>query len=120
MRMPKEMWFRGMEIKEVGEKRRNAKETKAHLEAMLLLTKPEPCKWLYLTPRKAALGMDTFKRGPAMITKSHAYLSKSVELSGKCRRKIGRNHRQDRLVNTRGIWTQNVRGEEGSRGRIAS
>ena len=103
VRMPKEMWFRGMENKEVGEKRQSAKETKAHLEAMLLRTKPEPSKWLYFTPRKAALGMDTFKRGPAMITKSHSYLSESVELSGKCRRKIGRNRRQDRLNNTRGI-----------------
>ena len=37
-----------------------------------------------------------------MITKSHAYLSESVKLSGKCRRKIGRIHRQDRLDNTRG------------------
>ena len=34
VRMPKKMWFREMETKEVGEKRQNAKETKAYLEAM--------------------------------------------------------------------------------------
>ena len=49
--MSYDLWFRGMEIDEEGEKRQNAKETKAHLEAMVLRTKPEANKWLHLTPR---------------------------------------------------------------------
>ena len=56
------MWFRGMEIKEDGEKRQKSKETKAHLEAMVLRTEPEANKWLHLTPRVATLGADTFER----------------------------------------------------------
>ena len=69
-----DLWFRGMEIKEEGEKRQNAKETKTHKEAMVSRTKPEANKWLHLTPRIAALGMDAFDQSPAMITKVHAYL----------------------------------------------
>ena len=56
--MSTDLWFRGMEIKEEGDKRQNAKKTKAYLEAMVLRTKPEANKWLHLTPRIAALGMD--------------------------------------------------------------
>ena len=36
-----DLWFRGMEVKEEGEIRKNSKETIAHLEAMVLRTKPE-------------------------------------------------------------------------------
>ena len=36
--MSNDLWFRGMEIKEEGKKRQNAKETKAHLEALVLRT----------------------------------------------------------------------------------
>ena len=34
--MSNDLWFRGMEIKQEGEKRQNLKETKAHLEAVVL------------------------------------------------------------------------------------
>ena len=70
--MSNDLWFRGMERKEEGEKRQNSKEATAHLEAMILSTKPEPNKWLHLTSRLAALGTNAFERGPAMITKIHA------------------------------------------------
>ena len=40
-----------MEIKEERERRKNSKETRAHLESMVLRTKPEANKWLHLTPR---------------------------------------------------------------------
>ena len=56
-------------MKKEGEKRQNAKQTKAHLETMVLRKKSEANKWLHLTPRIAALGMDAFERSPAMITK---------------------------------------------------
>ena len=66
VRMSNDLWFRGMEIKEEGEKRQNSKEIlplpkKAHLKAMILQTKPEANKWLLLTPQIAALGMDAFE-----------------------------------------------------------
>ena len=59
----------------------NSKETRAHLEAMVLRTKPEANQWLHWTPRIAALGTDAFERGPVMIKKIHAYLVKEVSLA---------------------------------------
>ena len=79
--MSNDLWFQGMEVKEEGERRKNSKETRAHLEAMVLRTKPEANKWLHLTPRIAALGADAFERGPVMIRKIHAYLVKEVNLA---------------------------------------
>ena len=43
------------------ERRKNSQETRAHLEAMVLRTKPEANQWLHLTPRVAALGADAFE-----------------------------------------------------------
>ena len=65
------------------ERRKNSKETIAHLEATVLRTKSEAKQWLHLTPRVAALGADAFEQGPVMIKKFHAYLLKS-EPGGKC------------------------------------
>ena len=59
--MSNDLWFRGMEKKEEGGRRKNSKETRAHLEAMVLRTKLEANKWLHLTPRIAALGADAFE-----------------------------------------------------------
>ena len=70
--MSNDLWFRVMEIKEEAEKRQNYKGTKAHLEVIVLRTKAETNKWLHLTPRVAALGVDNFERGPAMIRRIHA------------------------------------------------
>ena len=39
--MSNDLWFRGMDIKEEGERRNNFKDTRAHLEALVLRTKPE-------------------------------------------------------------------------------
>ena len=81
-----DLWFSEMKFKEGGEKRQNSKETKAHLEALVLRTNPEANKWLHWTPRIAALGMGAFERGPAMITKILGYLVKelnSAENAGK-------------------------------------
>ena len=81
--MSDDLWFRGMDIKEEGERRKNSKDTRAHLEAMILRTKPEANQWLHLTPRVAALGADAFEQGPVMITKIQAYLVKEVNLAEK-------------------------------------
>ena len=59
--MSNDLWYRGMEKKEEGRRRKNSKETRTHLEAMVLRTKPEANKWLHLTPRIAALGADAFE-----------------------------------------------------------
>ena len=56
--MSNDLWFRGMERKEEGGRRKNSKETRAHLEAMVLRTKSEANRWLHLTPRIAALGAE--------------------------------------------------------------
>ena len=62
-------------------RRKNSLETRAHLEAMVLRTKPEANQWLHLNPRVAALGADAFEQGPVMFTKIHAYLLKEVNLA---------------------------------------
>ena len=46
--MSNDLWFRGTEVKEEGERRKNSKDTAAHLEAMVLRTKPEAKKRLHL------------------------------------------------------------------------
>ena len=69
-----------MDTEEEGEIRKNSKDTRAHLEAMVLRTKPEANQWLHLTPRVAALGADAFEQGPVMIRKIYAYLVKEVNL----------------------------------------
>ena len=60
---------------------KQTKDTRHHLEAMVLRTKPEANQWLHLTPRVAALGADGFEQGPVMISKIHAYPVKEVNLA---------------------------------------
>ena len=79
--MSSDLWFRGLGIKEEGERRKNSKETRAQLESMVLRPKPGANKLLLLTPRIAALGADAFERGPVMIRKIHAYLVKEIILA---------------------------------------
>ena len=76
--MSNDLWFRGMDIKEEGERRKNSKDTRAHLEAIVLRTKPEANQWLHLTPREAALGADAFEQGSVKTRKINAYLVKEV------------------------------------------
>ena len=102
-----------MEIKEEGERRKNSKETRAHLEAMVLRTKPEANKWLQLTPRIAALGADALERGPVMIRKIHAYLRKEVNLVENAEEKSAEFLNRVCRVILEAFWTQNVKGEEG-------
>ena len=79
--MSNDLWFRGMEIKDEGGRRKNSKETGAHFEAMVLRKKPDASQWLHLTPRVAAMGAGTFEQGPVIIGKIHAYLVKEVNLA---------------------------------------
>ena len=79
--MSNDLWFRGMEAAGERERRKNSQETRAHLEAMVLKSKPEANQWLFLTPRVAALGADAFEQGPVMNKKIHAYLLKEVNLA---------------------------------------
>ena len=111
--MSNDLWFRGMETKEEGERRKNSKETRAHLKAMVLRKKPEANKWLHLTQRTAALGRDAFERGPVMIKKIHAYLVKNVNLAKNAEEKSAEFVNKVCQVTLEAFWTQNVKGEEG-------
>ena len=111
--MTNNFWFRGMEIKEGGDRRKNSKETRAHLEAVVLRTKPEANKWLHLTPRIAALGADAFERGPVMTRKSHDYLVKEIKLAKNAEEKTAEFVNKVCQVTLEAFWTQNVKRKEG-------
>ena len=108
-----DLWFRGIEVKEGKERKANSKEIRAHLEAMVLRTKPEANQWLYLTPRIAALDADGFERGPVMIRKIHAYLVKEVNLAENAEEKSAEFVNKVCQVTLETFWTHNVKGEEG-------
>ena len=111
--MSNDLWFRGMEVKKEGERRKNSKETRAHLEAMVLRTKPEANKWLHLTPRIAALCTDASERGPVMIRLIHAYLVKEINLAKNAEEKSAEFVNRVCQVTLEIFWTQNVKGLEG-------
>ena len=113
MAMSNNLWFRGMDIKEEGERRNNSKDTRAHLEAMVLRTKPEAIQWSQPTPRVAALGADAFEQGPVMIRKIHAYLVKEVNLAEKAEEKAAEFVNRVCKVTLETFWTEKVKGEEG-------
>ena len=107
--MSNDLRFRGMEVKEEEEIRKNSKETRAPLKAMALRTKSEA----NLTPRIAALGTDAFERGPVMISKTHAYLVKEVNLAKNAEEKSAHFVNRVCQVTLEALWTQNVKREEG-------
>ena len=110
--MSNDLSFRGMDVKEEGERRNNSKDTRAHLEAMVLGTKPEANQWLHLTPRVAALGADAFEQGPVMIRKIHAYLVKEVNLAENAEEKAAEFVNRVCQVTLETFWTQKVKGED--------
>ena len=111
--MSNDLWFRRMDIKEEGERRKNSKDTRAHLEAMVLRTKPVANQWLHLTPRVAALGADAFEQGPVMIRKIHAYIVEEVNLAENAEEKAAEFVNRVCQVTLETFWTQKVKGEEG-------
>ena len=94
-------------------RRKNSLETRAHLEAMVLRTKPEANQWLHLNPRVAALGADVFEQGPVMITKIHAYLLKEVNLAENAKEKTAEFVNRVCQITLETFWTQEVKGQEG-------
>ena len=96
-----------------GSKRGRRKETRAHLEARILRTKPEVNQGLRLTPRIAALGSDAFEQGPVMIKMIHAYLVKELNLAENAEEKSAEFVKRVCQVTLEAFWTQKVRGEEG-------
>ena len=111
--MLNDLWSRGMEAAGERERRKNSQETSAHLEAMVLRTKPEANQWLHLTPRVAALGADAFEQGPVMIKKIHAYLLKEVNLAENAEEKTAEFVNRLCQVTLETFWTEKVKGEEG-------
>ena len=106
--MSNNLWFRGMDIKEEGERGKNSKDTRAHLEAMVLRTKPEANQWLHLPPRVAALGADAFEQGPVMIRKIHAYLLKELNMAENAEEKAAEFINRVCQVTLETFWTQKV------------
>ena len=94
-------------------RRKNSKETRAHLEAMVLRTKPEANQWLHFSPRVAALGADAFEQVPIMIKKIHAYLLKEVHLAENAEEKTDDLVNRMCQITLETFWTQEVKGQEG-------
>ena len=117
--MSKDLWFREMEIKEEGKRRKNSKETRDLLEAMVLRTKSEANKWLHLSPRIAALGADALERGPVMIRKIDAYLVKEISLAENAEEKSAEFVNKVCQVTLEAFWTQNVREKKALTGLTA-
>ena len=111
--MSNDLWFRAMEVTGENTRRKNSQETRAHLEAMVLRTKPEANQWLHLNPRVAALGADAFEQGPVMITKIHAYLLKEVNLAENAGEKTAEFVNRMCQITLETFWTQEVKGKEG-------
>ena len=111
--MSNDLWFRAMEVAGEYTRRKNSLETRAHLEAMILRTKPEANQWLHLNPRVAALGADAFEQGPVMITKIHAYLLKEVHLAENAGEKTAEFVNRMCQITLETFWTREVKGQEG-------
>ena len=111
--MSNDLWFRAMEVAGEDTRRKISLETRAHLEAMVLRTKPEANQWLHLNPRVAALGSDAFEQGPVMITKIHAYLMKEVNLAENAGEKTAEFVNRMCQITLETFWTQEVKGQEG-------
>ena len=108
-----DLWFRAMEVTGENTRRKSSQETRAHLEAMVLRTKPEANQWLHLIPRVAALGADVFEQGPVMITKIHTYLLKEVNLAENTEEKTAEFVYRMCQITLETFWTQEVKEEEG-------
>ena len=111
--MSNDLWFRAMEVTGENTRSKNSLETRAHLEAMVLRTKPEANQWLHRNPRVAALGADVFEQGPVMITKIHAYLLKEVNLAENAGEKTAEFVNRMCQITLETFWTQEVKGQEG-------
>ena len=111
--MSNDLWFRAMEVTGEKEKRKNSQETRAHLEAMVLRTKPEANQWLHLSRQVAALGADAFEQGPVMTTRIQAYLLKEVNLAENAEEKTAEFVNRMCQITLETFWTQEVKVEEG-------
>ena len=111
--MSNDLLFRAMEVTGEKARRKNSQETRAHLEAMVLRTKPVANQWLHPSPRVAALGADAFEQGPIMIKKIHAYLLKEVNLAENAEEKTADFVNRMCQITLETFWTQEGKGEEG-------
>ena len=108
-----------MEVTGDKARRKNSQETRAHLEAMVLRTKPEANQWLHLSPRVAALGADAFEQGPLMMNKIHAYLMKEVNLAGNAEEKTAEFVNRMCQTTLQTFWTQEMKGKKALSEQIA-
>ena len=117
--MSNDLWFRAMEVTGEKARRKNSQETRAHLEAMVLRTKPEANQWLHLSPRIAALGADAFEQGPIMMKKIHAYLLKEVNLAENAEEKTAEFVNRMCQITLETFWNQEVKGKKALNEQIA-
>ena len=117
--MSNDLWFRAMEVTGEKARRKNSQETRAHLEAMVLRTKPEAIQWLHLGPRGEALGADAFEQGPITIKKIHAYLLKEVNLAENAEEKTAEFLNRMCQITLETFWTHEVKGKKALNGQIA-
>ena len=111
--MSNDLWLRAMEVAGENTRGKNSLETRAHLEAMVLRTKPEANQWLHLNPRVAALGAEVFEQGPVMITKIHAYLLKELNLAENAGKKTAECVNRMCQITLETFWTQEMEEQEG-------
>ena len=111
--MSNDLWFRAMEETGESTRRKNSLETRAHLEAMVLRTKPEANQWLHLNPRVAALGANAFEQGPVMITEIHAYLLKEVDQAENAEEKTAEFVNRMCQITLETFYAQEVKGQKG-------
>ena len=117
--MSNDLWFRAMKVTGESARRKNSQETRAHLEAMVLRTKPEANQWLLLSPRVAALGADIFEQDPIMMKKIHAYLLKEVKLAENAEEKTAEFVNRMCQITLETFWTQEVKGKKALNEQIA-
>ena len=104
--MSNDLWLRAMEVTGEKARRKNSQETRAHLEAMVLRTKPEANQWLHLSPRVAALGANAFDQGPILMKKIHAYLLKEKNLAENAGEKTAQFVNRMGQITLETFWTR--------------
>ena len=79
-----DLWFRGMEVKEGRERREKSKETRAHMEAMVLR----------LNHSNSSFGCRCFRARPSNDQEDPCLLGKGGKPGQKCRREVSRVREQ--------------------------
>ena len=108
-----DLWFRGMEIKEEGEKRHNAKKNESSLGSYGFANEARGKHVAALDHSNSSIGQGRFEQGPAMTTNIHAYLAEDLNLVENAEEKSAEFINRMCQITLEVFWAQNARGEEG-------